>query len=95
MSDYKRVDCKHIFSNGFEFELFAAHCEDTCTRFRNGRCRIYSAIIKAMFDEKYFPYKDLWEYEGIGGKACKHFTKEHITKPYHRKEVQGQVSIYE
>lgn len=92
MSEYMRKECKHIFSNGTEFELFNEQYCCKCSRYRNGKCRIYTAIIKAMFNEKYFPYKDLWEYEGIGGKGCKSFTEDHIPrKTRKRKEIEGQV----
>ena len=93
MSGYNKVGCKHIFSNGTEFELFVECQCAKCSRFRNAKCRIYSAIIKAMLREKYFPYDDLWEFKGIGGKVCKSFTTEPIKR--HKKQIQGQVSIYE
>lgn len=74
--DDKWINCRHIFSNGTEFEIFQWQCEK-CSRYRNGKCRIFTRCIKAMFDETVFPYNDLLDSaEGYGGKKCKSFTTE-------------------
>ena len=87
------VECKHIFSNGTEFEIFQWQCEK-CTRYRNGKCRILNKCYKAMFDKSEFPYSDLLERDdGFGGKMCKAFTTEKIKRLRHRKVTEGQISI--
>ena len=79
------IPCKSIFSNGMEFSMFEETQCCKCTRYRNGKCRIYTAIIKAMLDESFFPYDDLLDWDnGYGGKACKSFTD----KPLRRKTKQ-------
>lgn len=93
--DFEWVDCRTMFSNGTEFELFEYHCEK-CSKYRNGKCRIFNKIIQAMFlGESAFPFDDLLELSnGIGGKKCKSFTDEPIKrKPYHKKQIYGQISF--
>lgn len=81
MAKPQRVSCKSIFSNGTEFGMFEESQCCKCTRYRNGKCRIYTAIIKAMFDESFFPYDDLLDWDnGYGGKACKSFTDEPLKR---------------
>lgn len=87
------IECKHMFSNGTEYELFLEDQCDVCTRFRNSRCRIYNAIEKARWDEKFFPYSDLMEYERYGGKVCKQFTTEKPVIKRHRKQITGQTRM--
>ena len=49
---------------------------------------------KARWDEKYFPYDDLMDYEKYAGKECKRFTTEKpVRKGYARKPVPGQVEM--
>ena len=50
---------------------------------------------KARWDEKYFPYDDLMDYKGYGGKECKRFTTEKPVKKWHRHEIEGQISMEE
>lgn len=86
-------DCTTIFSNGTEFEIFQFQCEK-CTRYRNGKCRVFTKCIEAMFDETKFPYKDLLDASGgYGGKKCKSFTDEPIKRNRNVKTVDGQISI--
>ena len=83
--------CKHVFSNGTEYIWFLEHNCGQCTRFRNGRCRIYNRIELARIDEKYFPYDDLMEYPGYAGKKCKQFTTEKLIRK--RKQISGQIQM--
>ena len=92
----KHVPCKHMFSNGTEYEYFLETQCERCKRFRNGRCRIYNAIENARWvGEKAFPFNDLLDWEsGYAGKTCKSFT----TEPLHRtikprKEPEGQTEL--
>lgn len=85
-------DCATIFSNGTEFEIFQWQCEK-CTRYRNGKCRIFSRIVEAMFDQSIFPYDDLMDAVGYGGKKCKSFTDEPIKRNRAHKAVDGQMSL--
>ena len=50
-----------------------------------------------MIDEKYFPYDDLLDFEGYGGKCCKHYTTEKIVRHKNHKlqEERGQISLLE
>ncbi len=48
---------------------------------------------KARWDEKYFPYDDLMDYKGYGGKECKRFTTEKPAVVRHRKQIEGQVKM--
>lgn len=87
-------DCTSIFSNGTEFELFTDACMD-CTRYRNGKCRIYSDCIRAMYDKDKFPYKDLMDAKGgYGGKKCRHKTTTPITRTRKPKQCEGQLSLF-
>lgn len=87
------IECKTTFSNGSEYMWFIENFCDACARFRNGRCRTYAAIEKARWDEKYFPYGDLMDYELYAGKACKRFTKEKPNVVRHRKQLKGQTRM--
>ena len=88
------VPCKHMFSNGSEYMHFIETQCDKCTRFKNGYCRTFRMTDKARWDEKYFPYDDLLEYEQYAGKVCKRFTTEKPKrKKSVRKEIEGQISI--
>lgn len=94
MADGDLIPCKRVFSNGTEFEYFIETQCEKCTRFRKGRCRIYNACWKARWDNKYFPFNDLLDYEGYAGKKCKRFTDEPIhygKKPI--KNIDGQLSM--
>lgn len=87
-------DCKSIFSNGTEFEIFVNQCSD-CTRYRNDHCRILNACYKAMWDKDAFPYADLQDApKGYGGKRCRHKTIEPIArnKPV-CKQIDGQLTL--
>ena len=93
-----KIPCEHIFSNGTEFGWFMeTQCWRGCTRYRNDHCRVLNAIYKAMIDEKYFPYDDLLDFEGYGGKCCKHYTTEKIVRHKNHKlqEERGQISLLE
>ena len=86
------VECKHIFSNGTEFELFENQCHE-CSRYRNGKCRIYMRILQSMFDESRFPYSDLLDHVKYGGKRCKHKTTELVKRNRRNKPIKGQIRI--
>ena len=87
------VDCTKTFSNGTEFQLFLERCEH-CTRYRAGRCRIVQACYRAMYEEEYFPFKDLQDHARYGGKACRHFTTEpQRRKSKKRAELPGQQTM--
>lgn len=95
---HKTIPCRHIFSNGTEFELFAeSQCYNGCVYYRNEHCRILKRICEAMWDESVFPFDDLWEFEGIGGKACKRFTTEAIKKQKNHdlQKQRGQITFTE
>lgn len=48
---------------------------------------------KARWDEKYFPYADLMDFKGYGGKACRRFTEEKQTRRRIVKQIDGQISM--
>ena len=48
---------------------------------------------KARWDEKYFPYDDLMDYKGYGGKECKRFTTEKQKVIRHAKQAEGQIKM--
>lgn len=87
------IECKTMFSNGTEYEWFLENQCFRCTRFRKGYCRTYRMTEKARLDEKYFPYDDLMDYKGYGGKACKRFTTEKLRVVRHVKQVEGQIEM--
>lgn len=88
----QKIPCKHMFSNGTEYELFLETQCFKCTRFRKWRCRIVNACEMARFlGEKVFPFDDLMDWERYGGKTCKSFTTIPIArKPRQRKQIDGQ-----
>lgn len=91
-----KIPCKSMFSNGTEYELFLESQCFKCKRFRNWHCRIVYAIEKARFlGEKFFPFKDLMEWDGgYGGKTCKSFTTEPLErKPKTIKPIDGQIKM--
>lgn len=84
--------CKHMFSNGTEYEVFLeSQCFDGCTRFRNGKCRVFNALEDARFDETRFPYGDLLEYKGYAGKVCRRYTTEKPMRKRCGKPIPGQL----
>ena len=87
------IECKTMFSNGTEYEWFLERNCFQCTRFRKGYCRTYRMTEKARWDEKYFPYDDLMDYKGYGGKECKRFTTEKHAVVRHRKQIEGQIEM--
>lgn len=88
------VPCTHMFSNGSEYEYFIEkNCENGCTRFRKGYCRVFRMTEKARFDPKYFPYDALMEYEHYAGKYCKRYTTEKPIRTRHQKQIEGQICI--
>ena len=87
------IPCKTMFSNGSEYEWFLEHNCERCTRFRNGHCRTYRKTELAMFDEKYFPYDDLMDYKGYGGKECRRFTDEKPARKHSIKQIDGQTEM--
>lgn len=91
----EKIPCKSMFSNGTEYMLFLETQCFKCTRYRNGHCRIYNRTQEAMFlGEKVFPFSDLSEWRGLGGKTCNSFTDEPIPrKPRVRKPLKGQMVI--
>lgn len=90
------VPCNSIFSNGTEYEVFLETQCFRCTRFRNWHCRIVNACEKARWDEKYFPYDDLLEWERYAGKRCKSFTTEPIKRePHLSVPMEHQIQIDE
>ncbi len=94
----KRVPCKHMFSNGTEYEFFLeTQCFNGCTRYRQHNCRILNAIEKARWvGESAFPFRDLLDWEHYGGKACKSFTTQLLPrKPRIKKPVEGQITMEE
>ena len=85
------IECKTMFSNGSEYEWFLETQCFKCSRYRQGYCRIYNACEDARFDESRFPYSDLMDFKGYGGKTCKSFTTEKLTR--HRTVLKGQMSM--
>lgn len=93
---HKQIPCKSMFSNGTEYMVFVVDQCDGCTRFRNGRCRIFNACERARFEgEKVFPFDDLLEFEGIGGKVCKSFTTEPLKRKRKAKTDENQITFEE
>ena len=84
--------CAHMFSSGTEFECFMYKCE-SCTRYRNEKCRVLNACYRAMFDKSQFPYDDLLESKYAI--TCKHYTEEPITRKTNRKQVDGQLNLFD
>lgn len=93
MSD-ELVLCKHIFSNGTEFEFFIETQCEKCKRFRNGKCKIYNACWEARWNEDKFPYSYLLEYEHYAGKKCKMFTDKPIERKRKEHKIEGQESLF-
>lgn len=93
MSD-KLIPCKHIFSNGTEFEFFIETQCEKCKRFRNGKCKIYNACWEARWDENKFPYEYLLEYEHYAGMKCKKFTDMPIKRKRKAHNVEGQLNLF-
>ena len=89
----EKIECTTMFSNGTEYELFLETQCFRCTRFRNGRCRIFNATETARWDESHFPYDDLMDFKGVGGKTCKSFTTERPTRNRHSAILKGQESM--
>ena len=86
--------CKHMFSNGMEFEWFIETQCMNCTRFRRGYCRIYNACEAARYDESKFPYDDLLDFAGgYAGKRCKHFTDKPIERKRRNRPIKGQLEM--
>ena len=85
------IDCTTLFSNGTEYEWFIEHNCESCTRFRNWQCAIVHRLENARFDETVFPYEELWDYKGFGGKKCKRWSNEPVKR--HRRNVKGQVTM--
>ena len=92
MSEWK--PCEKIFSNGTEFELFLDGCYK-CARYRNDHCRVLNKCYKAMFDASEFPYYDLLDHVKYGGKRSRHMTTEKPDVNRHRKQIAGQMSLFE
>jgi len=87
------VECKYMFSNGSEYELFLESQCFRCTRFKKGYCRTYRMLEKARWDEKYFPYSELMDFKKYGGKVCKRFTTEKQTRKHTAKPIAGQITM--
>jgi len=87
------TECKHMFSNGTDYECFVFEFCENCTRFRNERCRIFNRLELARFDENVFPYNELAQYSQTGKIICKSFTTEKPVKKWHRKQVDGQTEM--
>ena len=49
---------------------------------------------KARWDEKYFPYDALLDYKGYGGKVCKRFTDEKLSRKRNAKQIDGQINLF-
>lgn len=88
----EQIECKTMFSNGTEYEWFLEHQCFRCARFRKGYCRTYRMTEQARWDEKYFPYDDLMDFKGYGGKTCKRFTTD-IVRNRKQKQVEGQIRM--
>lgn len=94
MSKPETIPCKYAFSNGSEFEYFIETQCEKCTRFRKGKCRIYNACWDAMGDINKFPYDDLLDYAGAyGGKQCKRFTDQPLTRKRRNRPCAGQLKL--
>jgi len=92
----EKIPCKHMFSNGTEYEMFLEGQCFRCTRFRNWHCRIVNACEKARFEgEKVFPFDDLLEYEGVGGKVCKSYSAEPMKRTRKAKTDENQIKFTE
>ena len=69
---YEKIPCRYMFSNGTEYELFLETQCFRCSRFRNWHCRIVNACeLSRIVGEKAFPFDDLMDFDGVGGKTCK------------------------
>lgn len=80
--------CKHIFSNGTQFEIFLeTQCLNGCVRYRNDHCRILNRIYLAMFFPEKFPYDDLLDSVRYGNKYCKRYSTE---KTPRRSRINGK-----
>ena len=89
----KWKDCEKVFSNGTEFEIFQWQCEK-CTLYRNGKCKTLNRCYEAMFDKSKFPYDDLQDAIGYGGKRCKRYTEEPIKRKRAEKQIDGQITLF-
>jgi len=89
----KTIPCESIFSNGTDFEWFIEHNCERCKRYRNGRCKVFSACCAAMWDKSKFPYKYLLDYEGYGGKECILFTDKPMKRKKKNRELEGQITF--
>lgn len=88
------TDCTSVFSNGSEYMWFQEHYCDKCTLYRNGLCRTFTAIEKARWDEKYFPYDDLMDFVSYAGKICRRFTEEKPARKHGPpKQIEGQMEM--
>lgn len=86
------VPCKSMFSSGTDFMWFLETQCYKCKRLRNGWCRIYSACTRA--DKKTFPYDELLDFKGgYGGKLCKHFTDQPISRKKRNRPINGQLEL--
>lgn len=86
------IDCTHVFSNGTEHEWFMeTQCFNGCTRYRNGKCRVFTAILDAMFDRSRFPFSDLLEHKKYAGMRCKRRTIEPIKRTKRLPKNQGLI----
>ena len=88
------IECKHTFSNGTEFEFFQETQCAGCKRYRNDHCKVLNACYRAMWDKDAFPYSDLLDYKGYGGKKCKRRTTDPLTTHKRtRKQISGQMTL--
>ena len=87
------TECRHMFSNGSEYEWFLENQCYLCALFKKGHCRTFRMLEKARWDERFFPYSELMNYKGYGGKACKRFTteKRHVVRTV--KQIDGQMEL--
>lgn len=85
--------CKHVFSNGTEYEWFLSNNCYRCTRYRNGKCRVFNALENARWDESLFPFADLAETKITHTKFCIRMTTDKPKRIRNKKQIEGQTEI--
>ena len=88
------VDCKSPFSNGTEFMLFIEGCWK-CSYYRNNNCKILNKCYEAQIDISQFPYEWLFDHIKYGGKKCKRFTTEPLSKQKRNRNQKMQMKLTE
>lgn len=91
---HELVPCRSMFANGTDYEWFLETNCFNCTKFRNWKCRIVNACENARFQgESVFPFDELLDFVGVGGKRCKSFTDEPQTRHRRENPLDGQIEM--